>query len=107
MTAKGHVEVSLGWKKIMSIPMKGNRRHKNLETLYGKCESKVHGKSKDGTRHKKGCAGVTSVTSLLRNLDSYPVSNGEPLKGFRQRNIWIIIELEKKDFNQGLNIDIL
>lgn len=28
-------------------------------------------------------AGVSSFKALLRSLDSYPVSNGEPAKGFR------------------------
>lgn len=52
MTA-GHVEVSRGWKKIMDIPMKGQRRYKNLETLYSECGSQVYGKSNDGPRGKK------------------------------------------------------
>lgn len=54
MTAEGHVEVSVGWKKIMSILVKGKRMYKNLETLYGgKCGSEVDGKSNDETRDKK------------------------------------------------------
>lgn len=44
-------------------------------------------------------AGVRSLKALLRSLDSYPVSNGEPVKDFRQRNIWIIFELQKKMTN--------
>lgn len=54
MTAEGHMEVSLGQTKVESIPVKGNRRHKNLETWCGKCGSKVHGMRGDGTRSKKG-----------------------------------------------------
>lgn len=38
-------------------------------------------------------AGVTSLKALLRSLDFYPVSNWEPVKGFKQRNIWIIFAL--------------
>lgn len=33
---------------------------------------------------------------MLTSLDSYPVSNGEPVNCFRQRNFWIIFELQKK-----------
>lgn len=53
MTAEGHVEVSIGWKKTVSILLKGKRRHKNLETLYVEFGSKIHGKSNNGTRDKK------------------------------------------------------
>ena len=54
-------------------------------------------------------AGVTSLKALLiRSLDSYPVSNGKPVKGFRQRHIWIVFELQgKNDFNWVRKIDNL
>lgn len=42
---------------------------------------------------RESTAGVTSLKALLRSLDFYPVNNGEPVKGFKQMNIWIIFAL--------------
>lgn len=42
------------------------------------------------------CVGVTSLKALLRNLDSYPVSSGEPVKGLKQGDASTIFTFRKR-----------
>lgn len=85
------MEVSLGGTKVESIQVKGNRSTKIWRHGVVSVGPKFMERGVNGTRGEKGerCRSHI-IKALLRSLDFYPVNNGEPVKGFKQRNIWII-----------------
>ena len=59
---------------MVSVDLKSMERAMTRQEIRNKCYAEV-----------------TLLKALLRSLDSYPISNGDPVKDFRQRNIWIIV----------------